>query len=281
MQSSTILKKNWPNILILGQGYIGKALYNHLRETQNVILVSRKDLDYGSIRDLNVFCLNNQIDTIINCAGFTGRPNVDEAESRKEECLELNVKIPLKIARYCTDRVIRYIHMSSGCIYTGYEKEFTEKDPPNFGMYDHSSYYSKTKHLFEILTEDLCAYIFRLRMPICDNYQNPRNYISKILKYPNLIDLRNSKTYIPDLCEFTRKFVEGNTTYDKIFNVTNPEPLTTKEVLTKLGVNIEDKNWVKLEELDIVAPRSNCILDSSRAMQIHQFRKESEIYVKL
>lgn len=281
MQSSTILKKNWPNILILGQGYVGRSLFNHLKETQNVILVPRKSLDYGNIRDLNTFCLNNQIDTIINCAGFTGRPNVDEAESRKEECLELNVKIPLKIARYCTDRVIRYIHMSSGCIYTGYEKEFTEKDPPNFGMYDHSSYYSKTKHLFEILTEDLCAYIFRLRMPICDNYKNPRNYISKILKYPNLIDLRNSKTYIPDLCEFTRKFVDGDTTYDKIFNVTNPEPLTTKEVLTILGVNVEDKNWVKLEELDIVAPRSNCILDSSRAMQIHQFRKESEIYAKL
>lgn len=294
MQLNSTSKKSWTNdlyptnILILGKGYIGNELYKYLKsnlgEEHDVFIVSREELDYGNLVKFNNFCLNNAITEVINCSGFTGRPNVDEAEVQKQKCLELNVVLPLKLADCCQETGLKYYHMSSGCIYTGYDKEYTEEDEPNFGMYDCSSFYSKTKHLFEILSKQLRYIdIIRLRMPICDNYNNPRNYVGKILKYENLIDLKNSKTYIPDLCEFTRKLLmrpEEEVWTSNIWNAINPEPLTTREVLELVGIDPNTKNWVDIEKLDIKAPRSNCVLDSTKAMKIHQFKKESEIYGK-
>lgn len=279
-----LLKKWNDKILILGNGYIGNILSNYLGGLGE--LLGSKDFNYHDTKLLFRYCLNKEVKCIINCSGFTGKPNVDEAEDKKELCWRLNVESPLNINRLCDYYGIRYIHISSGCIYNGYEKDYSETDVPNFGMFDHSSFYSKTKHEFERLASIYANTILRIRMPICDDLTNPRNYLHKILKYPKLIDKRNSKTYIPDLCKFIGEllYADRGIKTDGIYNVVNDNPLTTKRVIQI--INSFNKiqwhpEWVNEEDLNLKAPRSNCVLDNTKATQFMKFMTEEEVLEKV
>ena len=293
MTSKNLSKKslNNSNILILGEGYVGTILHQSLTDHgYNVISKSRKDLDYHIPSDLMRFVLNSDIDVVINCSGFTGKPNVDEAEIKKDECWNLNVMIPKKIAELCNNIGVKLIHVSSGCIYSGYDKEYKETDTPDFGLYHDSSFYSKSKHAFETITTNNRIKILRIRMPICFDLDNDKNYLKKIMNYPNLVDFKNSKTFIPELGDFINAMLQKQDlswSGQDIYNVVHSTPLSTFEVVWTLNVNNQGKwkelkpNWVDMDELDIKAPRSNCILNNDKAMEIFQLSNEREIMVKL
>jgi dTDP-4-dehydrorhamnose reductase len=281
MTSEHKLKKpdKKPEILILGKGYIGIALLFGLWE-RPAYIISAADVNYHDPITFRRWVLGNGIQTVINASGFTGRPNVDQAETEKELCWKLNVQSPIQINRTCDDLGIRYIHISSGCIYNGYNKEFMEEDKPNFGMFDYSSYYSKTKHEFELLSSDFDNKILRVRMPV-SGINEPRNYLSKLLKYDNLINFRNSKTYIPDLCKFVDALLDTkNWVGQDIYNVVNPNPLNVSEIM-KVFVknNLVNPKWkiIPLDKLDTLAPRSNCVLDSTKVQTIYKMRDEMDV----
>jgi dTDP-4-dehydrorhamnose reductase len=277
---------NSGKILILGAGYLGNKIGNTLDEKgADVEVLASSVVNYHDKKTLWRALLNYSPDVVINCSGFTGRPNIDEAESKKEECWEYNVRSPLQVAKLCNQIGIKHIHVSSGCIYTGYEKDFTEKDIPNFGLWNDSSTYSKTKHAYEFLSKDLASKIVRIRMPISGD--NARCYLSKIRNYDNLINFINSKTYIPDLCEFVATLIGSETTtWDEqdVYNVVNPEPLNTSAITTIMKyVGLDNPNWkfVDLADIPIVAPRSNCVLDSTKAESIMPLRTELEALIDL
>ncbi len=282
MKLDNLLKNPWSNILILGSGYIGNHLFNHLKHRYNVLIADSKTLDYHDSKVLTKYMLSNEVNLVINCSGFTGRPNVDEAEHRKEECWKLNVSSPLMVNHTCRRLLSRYLHISSGCIYSGYDKVFNEKDTPNFGLYDHSSFYSKSKHAFETVSRHLDNKILRIRMPICNDLTNPRNYLKKIMDYPNLVNYINSKTYIPELCMFVEALIDIKEPWigQDIYNVVNPSPFDTKEVVGHLNRMNEgnwkplEPKWVEIEDLDIVAPRSNCVLSTKKADTIFKMSPE-------
>ena len=272
-------------LLILGKGFIGTKLYDFLKNKYTVYIKSNAELNYHEGSALSMFLLNKDIDVVINAAGFTGRPNVDEAEEKKELCWKLNVKIPLQINKLCNRLKINYIHISSGCIYNDYDKKYLEEDVPNFGLFDDSSFYSKTKHAFELMSEDLVNKIVRIRMPIDTDGNNLRNYLVKLKNYDNLIDYKNSKTYIPDLCRFMDNLIAIEDPYfwmvqQDIYNVVNGGALTTEGVvffMRKYGY--ENKNWkfVDMEELNITAPRSNCVLNNTKACDVYKMRDEGDV----
>ena len=201
------------NILLLGKGYIGSNLAEYFISKSDIKsnIYSKKDLNYLDINTLNKYLQQNQsiqIDYIINCAGYTGRPNVEGCENDKETCWKYNVKLPILLTEVASYWNIPIIHISSGCVYTGYEKDYAEEDEPNFGIYNqNSSFYSKTKHACELSLKSSNSYIFRIRMPFSQK-SSQRNYIDKILKYENLISYNNSLTNINDLNEFIYKFIK-------------------------------------------------------------------------
>lgn len=250
------------NVLIIGAGYVGTELYYYCNNNNSFWLHSKNTLDYTDESVLRKFILNNSIDYVINCSGFTGRPNVDEGELRKEDCWDLNVRIPLKVSKTCKAFDIEYIHISSGCIFTGYDKEFAETDTPNFGLFNDSSFYSKSKHAFETLNDYGCT--IRVRMPFCKNLHD-RSFITKIYKYNNLINYTNSKTYIPDLVRFIDKIIDSKikTTSIGVINFVNSEAQDTAYLVERMkSHNLINKDWkfVPIESIDIKAPRSNCVL---------------------
>jgi len=267
-------------IVILGNGYVGKNLYDRLlfpgpeKKSYDVKIEKRKLLNYNDVKSLEAYLDREKPEYVINCSGFTGRPNVDEGELKQELCFELNTFGPLRVSNLCKIKNINYIHISSGCIYTGYDKPWEEDDEPNFGLFDEdSSTYSKSKHAFELGCD--WGLILRVRMPFCDILHD-RSYLTKIYKYDNLIDRVNSKTYIPQLLDFIEHFVSNNYEAKEkdILNFVNPEALSTARVtqlMEKFDVVNPDWDWIHYCDLDTVAHRSNCVMSTNKLEEDYGF----------
>lgn len=258
-------------ILILGKGYIGNYLAK-ANQDHTIVHISKSDLNYD---DPDVFTKfihkeskypKSHFDWIINCSGYTGRPNVEGCETDKENCYHYNVTVPLYITKVANRFRIPIIHIGSGCIYTGYSKAYDEDDFPNFGADSHySSFYSKTKDAFEKLSQNMERYIFRIRIPF-NGIPEPKNYLYKLLNYDTLISQQNSITNVDDLVNFVYKFIEKNRPLG-IYNVTNTgsvDAQTVIELLKKYG--LENPNWkfVSVENANFKVGRSNCILNTSK-----------------
>ena len=195
-------------ILVLGQtGYIGSQFINEL-EHRNLSYrgLSRVNVNYCNYSDLYSFLTTSNVrgyDLIINCAGYIGRPNVDACEDHKAETIEGNVVLPKMISDVCSEVGIPLMHISSGCIYTGGDKEYTEMDEPNFCFKtNNGSFYSGCKALAEDLIDKDNSYICRLRIPF-DEFDNSRNYISKLKNYDKLLNKREKR--IPGRFNFRKK----------------------------------------------------------------------------
>ena len=123
-------------IALLGaKGYIGEAFQEYLKSKRvNFIPITRKECDLLDKDKLSDLLKEIKPSTIINCAGYTGYPNVDACENNKQECKDKNYEVPKNISEIAYDLNIKWIHVSSGCIYYGDNngKGFSEEDEPNF-----------------------------------------------------------------------------------------------------------------------------------------------------
>ena len=255
--------------VILGKGFVGTHLSHHFKRNNiDHKIFSQSELDYTDPNTFKDFLDTNDKDIkwVINCSGYTGVPNVDACEDNKELCYAYNVLYPMQVVKLCNQYKIPVIHIGSGCIYSGYEKEFTEEDTPNFGIYSNeSSYYSKCKHVFETFAKEFNCYVLRIRIPFTDILTR-KNYFSKLLNYDTLINELNSVTSLNDFDEFVVRFISAKPEYG-IYNVVNPEPVKAEEVVEILKDNkIVNSKWrfIELKDLNTKANRSNCVLTTDK-----------------
>ncbi len=245
-------------ILLFGsRGYLGgyfKTLY------PDAICPSVDIADYKAVSAL---LDSEKPDVVINCAGKTGRPNVDWCEDHKGETVHSNVVGSLVLAEECQKRGIYLVHLGTGCVYLGDESTpFSESDPPNF----FDSFYARTKGLVDQLLRDFPVLNIRLRMPF-DGSQNERNLINKLVKYDCLIDVPNSMTYIPDLLKVVKTLIDQRAMGS--FNVVNPGSMTAYRMMELYKEIVDPKHTFQKfsndEMLQITkAGRSNCILSTRK-----------------
>ena len=261
--------------LLGGSGYVGQT-YQALLTRKGIPFrnLRRADVDYTNPAVLRAALLRDKPEFLINSAGYTGKPNVDACELHKADCLFGNAVLPGIIAQACTDAGVPWGHVSSGCIYSGTRPDgsgFKEDDPPNFTFRtNHCSFYSGTKALGEeVLADAPGVYIWRLRIPFV-NVENPRNYLTKLMRYQTLLAATNSISQLEEFCAATFACWEKRVPFGK-YNVTNPGAITTHEVVEHIqrsGVCRKDFAFFKDEDefMHVAAktPRSNCVMDSSR-----------------
>lgn len=260
------------NTVIFGKGFIGNHIYNHLKNESDIGFYSRADIDYSNNDKLKKF-LNEHKDIkfVINCCGYTGHPNVDACETNQQDCLFYNLNVPANINSVCIERKIQPIHVSSGCIYTGYNKDFTEEDAPTFGLFNkEASFYSKTKHLFEMACRNFLnnITILRIRMPYTDTKEH-KNYLYKILQYDNLIDNKNSITYVNDVGRFVDFVIKNQ--IKGTYNVVNDGAVSASQVVElfkKNDIKNDKWNFVDFKALKTRANRSNCILSNKKVKDL-------------
>jgi dTDP-4-dehydrorhamnose reductase len=296
--------KNKIMILLLGaSGYIGEAFTKELqRRKMDFIPLSRKQTDYTRFALLLEFLKAKKPEFVINAAGYTGKPNVDACELDKAGTLLGNSLLPQTIAHACAVAKIPWGHISSGCIFSGAkilengkmraEKDFTkpelralvekssqsirgftETDTPNFSFRDlPCSFYSGSKALGEEAIENIGAsYIWRLRIPF-DEFDNTRNYLSKVQRYAKVYDNVNSISHRADFVKACLDLWERRAPFG-IYNVTNPGFVTTRHVVEQIEKFLKPKRkfefWSSDEEFYKVAaktPRSNCVMDVSKLL---------------
>ncbi|MEI6465414.1 MAG: sugar nucleotide-binding protein [Verrucomicrobiota bacterium] len=265
--------------LLGGSGYVGHA-YQALLTRKGIPFrnLRRAELDYTNVDVLRTALLRDKPQFVINAAGYTGKPNVDACELHRHECLFGNGVLPGILAEACTAAQVPWGHVSSGCIYTGSRADgrgFTETDTPNFTFRTNNcSFYSGTKALGEeVLAGKPDVYIWRLRIPF-DNIDNPRNYLTKLLRYNRLLEATNSISQLEEFCAATFACWEKRVPFG-IYNVTNPGQVTTREVVDLIkqsGVSNKDFSFFNDEgefmQIAAKTPRSNCTMDSSKLASV-------------
>ena len=247
-------------ILILGKGFLGGKYEEYFR-TKYWVNTSRVDIGSSEIsNELKYF----DPDVVINCAAKSGRPNVDWCESHKVETLRSNLEAPLNLMRHCLAQQKYLVQLGSGCIYEGDNNGngFGEDDDPNFFR----SFYSTTKAALNIAMKPFPVLQLRLRMPL-DAQPGPRNLITKLASYPEIISLPNSVTFIDELLTTTEALILQRAT--GIYNVVSPQPITQQQLLECYKQYVDPTHQYKiisLAELETktAAGRSNCVLSTKK-----------------
>lgn len=246
-------------ILIIGNGFIANSLEFDVNSFLKLKLNGKLPISIKKIsKILNSY---EKIDVIINCAGKTGNPNIDSLESQKTETYLTNTVLPLFLAQYCEERNIQLIHISSGCYFKSYEKDFTETDiaiPPSF--------YGKTKLASDlILTELPNVCTLRIRMPISEE-PDPRNLITKVLRYTQVIDSPNSVTFVEDLSSCINWVIQNKKS--GLYNCVSSYFISPADIAYEYQKYHPEHTFKIINEdmLDklTTVPRSNCLLDNSK-----------------
>lgn len=290
-------------ILLGGSGYIGQAFAKELGKRRwDFVNIARSQTDYSDFSTLLELLRTRKPEFVINAAGYTGKPNVDACEVARADTLQGNTLLPATIAHACAAAGVPWGHVSSGCIYAGaklkvggsvtVEKDltapslrslflkspdafsgFTEDDPPNFSFRQPPcSFYSGTKALGEEAVAGVGrSYVWRLRIPF-DEWDSPRNYLSKIQRYSKVYDNVNSISHREDYVKACLDLWALKAPFG-IYNVTNPGAVTTAQVLDRLKaglkLNREFSFWASDEEFYATAaktPRSNCIMATDKLL---------------
>ena len=266
-------------ILIGASGYIGQEFKKQLEEMgESVCCLSRAEYDFYDLGNLVQIIDVKGAEFVINCAGYTGKPNVDACEDNQEEAIKGNVTLPRIIAKACKMTNTPWGHVSSGCIYSGTKgaNGFTEEDLPNFSFdQPPCSFYSGTKTQGEEVIQKQGGdyYIWRLRIPF-DGEDSPRNYLTKLMNYPMLLDATNSISHKGDFVRYCLALWKRKADFG-IYNVVNTGAITTKDVTAKindiLGINKSFKYFASERDMyDLGAartPRSNCVLDNTKLIK--------------
>jgi dTDP-4-dehydrorhamnose reductase len=290
-------------VLLGGTGYIGQAFAAELRRRQVPFRqLSRSAVDYTRFETLWKFLQANRPEFVVNAAGYTGKPNVDACENDKAGTLAGNTLLPQTIAHACLAAGIPWGHVSSGCIFSGakvvenartrVEKDltradlralvekspecihgFTEEDTPNFTFRDlPCSFYSGTKALAEEAMAGVGqSYIWRLRIPF-DEFDGPRNFLSKVQRYKKVYDNVNSISHRGDFVRACLDLWKARAPFG-IYNVTNPGFVTARLVVRQIEKLLNPPHsfefWESDEEFYRLAaktPRSNCVMDCGKLL---------------
>jgi len=252
-------------VMTLGAGFVADHLpYDRVLQGTERAHPNHEDLDFLLSR--------GKPDVIINCLGKTGRPNVDWCESHKTETYMSNVTMPLMVSEWCENHDVHLINIGSGCIYFGpspYKGHTSYAVDPGWKETDFAkpeSFYSKTKYACDMMIGSLPhVTTLRIRMPVTDK-NVPRNLITKLRGYNQVIDIPNSMTVMSDLT----RCIEWAATNRPggIYHVVNPQPLTAARIMQEYQKYVPEHQFEVITEAQLdqmtVAKRSNCILNGDK-----------------
>lgn len=209
------------------------------------------------------------VELVINCAGKTGRPNIDWCEATPENkriTKYCNTFAPVVLYDVCRRLGVKMVHMSSGCLW-GEGEDVREEDEPR-----PPSHYSETKATGDKLLggNDSEALIIRIRMPM-DGIPHQRNLITKLAGYSTVLSAPNSVTVIDDLAEALKHLVGINAR--GIYNVVNTGPITGQMIINSYRRHVDPDHECRIIDVDefaksglTKAARSNCTLNNEKLL---------------
>lgn len=267
------------NILIYGNGWIGHQITKILDD---------KHIGYtiGKSRCDNVKELSNEIILInpthvLSTVGRTfgnGINTIDCLEDKDMLCTNIrdNLFAPVSLAQICKDQRIHFTYLGTGCIFNKDLEtdsyQYTEEDDPDF----FGSSYSVVKGFTDRMMRNMFPDVLnvRIRMPLTNDLTCKRNFLAKIISYPNICSIPNSMTYLPELLPIMIDMMILKNT--GTINLVNPGLISHNEILEMYNTKIKKHTWT-----NITIDDQNAILKSKRSNnQLSTLKLESKYKVQ-
>ena len=189
-----------------------------------------------------------------------------------------NLFSPISLAELCKQNNIHFTYLGTGCIFEYDENHlfgdettgFVESDLPNFVGSSYSIVKGYTDRMMQMMYSET-ALNARIRMPITDELDSGRNFITKITNYPKVCSIPNSMTVLDELLPVLIGLAlerEVGTV-----NLTNPGLISHNEILTMYKEIVDpDFTWTNftIEEQDqiLASKRSNNCLDTAKLISL-------------
>lgn len=268
------LREKKPAFVINAAGFTGKPNVDACEDAKADTLAGNTILPHM----LSQVCLVEKIPWGHVSSGciFSGAKIVENlsspspsGEGRGEGDRGVHQSIKLRIEKDLTRPGLRDLPETNPDAIHGY----TETDHPNFTFRDPPcSFYSGTKGLAEeAITGVGQSYIWRLRIPF-DEYDSPRNYLSKLQRYAKVYDNVNSISHRGDFVNACLDLWEKRAPFGT-YNITNPGYITSHQVVRMIERILQPhrpfeywKNDEEFYHLAAKTPRSNCVLDVSKLL---------------
>jgi len=265
-------------LLIGSKGWIGSQLLCILHERSDVEKVFESQVRADNINDIKA-----EIDTLKpshvissigrthGVIGDTEIPTIDYLEypGKLRENVRDNLFSPIVIAKLCADRNIHFTYLGTGCIFEYSEsmRQFDEKALPNFFGSGYSIVKGFTDQLMSLYADNVLN--VRIRMPITAE-SNPRDFITKIVKYDKICSMANSMTVLDELLPIMVDMALKNRT--GTINLTNPRTISHAEILEMYKEIVDpSKTWtfMSYEEQSAIlkSKRSNNELNTSKLLE--------------
>lgn len=273
-------------VLILGHnGWIGKMVIELLKKdkipyiTTNIRAEDKLKFEefIASTKPTHIMSFIGRTHGTIGDKKYT---TIDylEQPGKIQENVRDNLFSPIVLALLCKKYDIHYTYLGTGCIFKFDEEHpfgkenngFREKDTPNFFGSSYSIVKGYTDELMHLLEENVLN--IRIRMPITSK-DEPRNFISKILKYEYICSIPNSMTVLDELLPYVLDMALNKGMTGTV-NLTNPGLISHNEILEMykkyVDQTFEWKNFSQEEQLKILdADRSNNYLDTTRLQTLY------------
>lgn len=221
-------------ILLLGQsGYIGSAFRTEMeRRTIKSLCLSRTDCDYTDHDLFQRLLFVHRPELVINCAAFIPKPSVAMCDDHASETITGNLELPVMLAATCKRMSIPMAHISTGCLWSD-GMEHSEDDPVQRAFNGHCGFYVGVKSLAEKLIDRTQNYIWRVRLPF-DQFDNERNYLSKLMLYKQVFNQINSVSHRGDFVKACLDLWELRAPFG-IYNVMNQGALSTPDAIQRMA----------------------------------------------
>jgi hypothetical protein len=124
----------------------------------------------------------------------------------------------------------------------------------------------------------------RIRMPIIDDSECKRNFVTKILSYPNICSIPNSMTYLPELLPIMIDMLikkEVGT-----INLVNPDIISHNQILELYKLNVDEtKTWtnISIDEQNqmLKSKRSNNWLSTKKLESMYKVNSINDVFKNL
>lgn len=236
-----------------GNGLIGSRIIELLTPKYNLISLGRKDgFDVTDSSSFSKF-EEKKIDYFLHLAA---KADVDGCESEKEmgevsEAWKINVEGTENVVRYCQEKNIKPIYISTDFVFDGEKSEgqfYTEEDLPN-----PVNFYALTKYEGEkkVSSSGIENIILRIAYPYRREFVQKKDFVRAIInRLQEGAEIKAVKdhimcpTFIDDVAGAIDKLIENRA--NGIFHAVGNAPISPYEAAIKIADKFNfDKNLIK------------------------------------
>lgn len=247
--------------VIIGDGKVSRII----RKNDDVIL-AHKNIEIGSIDSVYAALSKLPANTVV--INTAAKINLEWCEANPRDAYLVNTTGALNVMKVCALSSLKFVHLSSGCIFDGNSEESFETSQPS-----PSAVYTRTKTWADefISNHGYENYLILRPRQLVSAKAHPTNMLTKFASMQKIsaIDESNSITCIEDLSDMIDHLLEKNCT--GIYNCANSGVISPYEIALmikdSLNKNLEVEKIVYEDYLKTLSvKRVNTILNVDKLL---------------